>query len=350
MTTAEIKGTCGTQEPDLIVLTRQTVRACLTKLDPVRIIEHVLRQHAAGRTVLPAEAYLPWTNSSGAYSRCVAMPGALVGDGASVYGLKVINAAVSNPSVGLERAGGITMLFDPETARPRVLAEAGLLSAVRTAAYTMVTLRHLGPARFDAVTLLGCGALARAHVELLSRYFPAVRTVHVYDVDSARAHEFASWAEQGGHRVVVAPRAPAAVAASPVLVTLTTADEGYVEAGWLRPGSFVAHVSLDDLREDVFYAAEAIFVDDIDLVRENPRRVLGRLMVEGSITPPGDARGRSLAGTMPDVLTGRCSPVRPCHGTVVSNPFGMSVLDIGLLAAVVEVAERAGPPSLLRLI
>lgn len=339
------------REPSILVLDRDAVRACLAGLDPAGVVESVLRRHAEGSTILPPEAYLSWTNSADAYSRSLAMPGAVLGADPPAYGLKVINAAVSNPSLGLERAGGVTMLFDAETARVRVLAEAGLLSALRTAAYTMVSLRHLGPLRFADVTLLGCGTLARAHAELLARYQPQVRTLHVFDAVAGRAQAFASWAHRHtGQQVVVEPDARTAVGASSVLVTLTTSDAGYIGPDWLRPGTFVAHVSLDDLHRDAFTGAEAVFVDDLDLVRDNPRRILGRLMAEGSITEPGAVSGTRLAGTLPDVLAGRLAAVRPHRGTVISNPFGMSVLDIGLVAAVAQVAERTGAGTTLRLV
>ncbi len=118
-----------------------------------------------------------------------------------------------------------------------------------------------------------------------------------------------------------------------MLVTTTTSDRGWLPAAWLRPGTFIAHVSLDDLLPDVFHGARGLFVDDIGLVRDNPRRVLGRLMRDDGVTPDG---------TLGQVLTGRVPAVRPTTGHVVSNPFGMAVLDVGLLDAVHRVARAKG--------
>jgi ornithine cyclodeaminase len=125
---------------------------------------------------------------------------------------------------------------------------------------------------------------------------------------------------------------------------LTTSRSPYIEPSWFRPGSFVAHVSLDDVTEEVFLQAEALFVDDVTLIRDNPRRILGRLMAEGKISEPGaSARtGRGITGTLGDVLTGRREAVRPADGVVVSNPFGMSILDVGLLQQVAAAADAEG--------
>jgi ornithine cyclodeaminase/alanine dehydrogenase-like protein (mu-crystallin family) len=135
------------------------------------------------------------------------------------------------------------------------------------------------------------------------------------------------------------------LSAAQLAITLTVSDTPYAMIDWFRPGTFVAHVSLDDLRPDVFAGAEAVYVDDVGLVRENPRRILGRLMRDGLVAEPGGSAasgGRPLTGTLGDVLLGRVGARRPVDGVVVSNPFGMSILDVGLVDAVHAVAVAEG--------
>lgn len=336
---------------DLLFLDRATLLACAADVDVCETIARALRHHAEGAVHIPAEGYLPWSNDEGAYCRSLAMLGALEPKGGTpVRGVKLINAATSNPGLGMERAAGISLLFDHHTARPVVIAEAGWLSAARTAAYTMVSLRHLGPTRWDSLGVIGCGTLARLHLELLADAFPQARTVHLYDRDPARAELLARWVARNCPqlRAAVAPSARACVGASPVVVTTTTADTGYLPAAWLEPGTFVAHVSLADLLPDAFLTAEALFVDDVDLVVENPRRVLGALVRDGLVGASGDAAPaagdsraapeRVLNGTLGQVLTGQAEAVRPGDGHVISNPFGMAILDVALLDAVHRVA------------
>lgn len=324
------------------VLDRTAVRRCLEAIDPVSVVARTLVAHAKKQTVLPAEGYLSWENSVGAYSRSLAMLGALPASSPPLYGLKVVNAATSNPSLGIERAGGMMMLFDPETARPRVLAEAGLVSALRTAAYTVLSVQRLGPEQVPAVSVLGCGTLARVHLRLLARYLPELRTVHVYDVVPERAAALVAWArEELPDLTVLAVRGPReCVAASRVLLTVTVSNEPYIDASWFEGPGMVAHVSLDDVDRSVFEAAQSIVVDDIELVVDNPRRILGGLVSDGVVAPgPGD--GSCIAGTLGDVLSGRLGVVRPDQGLVVSNPFGMAILDVALLGEVDRVAQPA---------
>jgi ornithine cyclodeaminase/alanine dehydrogenase-like protein (mu-crystallin family) len=239
------------------------------------------------------------------------------------------------------------MVFDPLTAQPVMLAEVGLISAVRTAAYTVLSVRHIGPRSWTRLGLLGAGMQARTHLEMLKADNPALTQVQVHDVDPDRAAAFATWAG-GRHsalRIGLCQHPRDVTTTSDVVVTATTSDQPYLAPDDLSPGSFLAHVSLDDVGADVFAAAEAVYVDDVTLVRDNPQRILGALMAAGQVVPPGVVArppARPLTGTLGEVLLQPATANRPTSGTVVSNPFGMSVLDVGLLDAVRRYAERAG--------
>jgi len=322
------------------ILTRGDVRACLADVDPVATVEDALRLHTAGATVLPAEAYLRWENSQGAYCRSLGMPGAIGTGSDRTLGMKVINAATSNPQAGIPRAGGFTALFDNETGRPRLLAEGALISALRTAAYTMASLRHLGPQRFESVAFIGCGNLGLVHAELLLRYFPDVNHLHLFDTRQEPVEALRrAWTGHPGRAASVHDQAETAVRSATVVVTLTTSDQPYIQRSWLRPGTFVAHVSLDDVLPEVFGAAQAIYVDDRVLVEENPRRILGALMSDGTVRADQDGSGRAhVTGTLGEVLSGTAPAIRPDGGIVVSNPFGMSVLDLALMRHVSDIA------------
>jgi len=337
--------------PDEIrIIDRDAVTRHLSELDPVAVVESTVLGHVQGHFDLPAEGYMTWTNGAGAYTRSIAMLGAVRQRDEWTYGIKLINASVSNPQVGMERAGGFTVLFDPETARPSTLVEAGYVSALRTAAYTMSTLRTIGPSEFTGVSLLGCGTVARMHVKLLSRYFPSVDEIHVHDIRADRASAFSAeiTADLPELRVIVHDGPQECLAATDVLVTTTVSARPYVQPGWLSPDGFVAHVSLDDITADVFLDAAAIYVDDLDLVRDNPRRILGDMMRSGQVMSPDHASapptgpGRALTGIYGEVLDGRREAIRPGRGVVVSNPFGMSILDIAMCHAIAQRAEEAG--------
>ncbi|MEU3766320.1 ornithine cyclodeaminase [Amycolatopsis keratiniphila] len=282
---------------EVTLLSREEVRKCLTNLDPVDVVRETLADHDRGIGLLPAEAYLRWENSRGAYTRSIGMPGAV----RSAYGMKIINASVSNPAIGLERAGGIGLCFDAETARITTIMEAGLLSAVRTAAVSAVGVDALGYDGAVSLAVVGCGAQGRMHAALLAERLPSLRKVTLYD------------------------RSPDA--ASALAATL--------------PGISAQVCSS---------AREAVYVDDVDLVADNPRRPLGRLMAEGLFGHP-DSTGpaRPLDGTLGGILTGRHRVDGVASPYVVLNPFGMGVLDVALYAAVSAQARAESLGTALHL-
>ncbi|MEQ0559934.1 ornithine cyclodeaminase [Amycolatopsis sp. NEAU-NG30] len=326
---------------EVTVLSRPDVRRCLAGIDPVEVVRATLAAHDRGESLLPAEAYLRWENSQGAYTRSIGMPGAVGG----VPGMKIINASVSNPAAGLDRASGIGLCFDPETARITTILEAGLLSAVRTAAVSAVGIEAAGYGEATSMSIVGCGAQGRMHAALLARRLPGLRSVALYDRTPEVAHRLAASLDL---EVTVHDDARSAVAAGEIAVFTTTADDGYVEADWPRPGALLVNVSLGDLTDEVFLGAGAVYVDDLDLVADNPRRPLGRLMGEGAISRPG-GDGKAIDATLGGLLTGRYT----AHGVVkpwaVLNPFGMGVLDVALYGAIAGQARRLGAGTAVRL-
>lgn len=328
-------------------LSRRTVRDCLHGDDLVEIVGRTLVAHAAGTTTLPPEAYLGWRTPAGHGARLLAMPGAVEADGRVVVGMKTINASLGNVDRGMTRSQGFVLLLDPETARPRALLEAGLISAFRTAAVTVVAARALARDDLSEVALIGCGALADAHVQLLLSQLPQVRRVTLFDHVPARAQTFARTLRDADPsvRVEVADSAESCCRTAGLVVLLTTTTEGYVRTAWLAPGAVVCHVSLDDLLPEVVHAAARVYVDDWSLVADDERRLFGRMCRAGTLVGPGGTRGAGVAavdGTLGGVLSGSCGARAHEDELVVVNPFGMAVLDVAVADHVAQVATARG--------
>ncbi|HEX8305253.1 MAG TPA: hypothetical protein VF612_10275 [Jatrophihabitans sp.] len=339
-------------EPALLLLRQDDIRAAAAGLDAVEVVRQTLLLHAAGRTTLPAEAYLPWHTATGAFARSLALPGAVWGDRPAV-GLKLINSCLDNPARGLPRAQGWTFLFDPDTARPAAMLEAAWISATRTAAYTALSFRLLGDPATDRVAVLGCGALAEAHLRLLAAELPEAKYL-LHDLDPDRAAALAAcWA--GRLAVSVAGSAREAVAGAGLVVTVTTTTTGYLAQDWLAPGALIAHVSLDDVLPEVIEQADVLVVDDWDLIAADDRRVLGRMYRSGAVTGPAGQRfaadagaGRRVDATLAEILTGDHPGRSAATDIVLSNPFGMGVLDVALAAAVRDLAMAGDIGTTLR--
>jgi N-[(2S)-2-amino-2-carboxyethyl]-L-glutamate dehydrogenase len=324
-------------------LNRTDVVAACRTLDPVAVVRQALRLHAQGSSTLPDEAYLPWTTAGGAAARSLALPGALWGEPPAL-GLKVINSSLSNTGSGLPRAQGYTFLFHPETAQVEALMEGAYISALRTAAYTALSVDLLA-AVTDIVAVIGCGVIGRAHIGLLAERLPETRFA-VYDTVADLRDRVAAGLRAAGTPVTAAASAEDAVRHAGVVVTATTTTAGYLRYAWLRPGALVAHVSLDDVVPEVVERADLVIVDDWQLVAGDRRRLLGRMHHAGQLAGPAgeECAGavRRVDATLDDVLTGRHPGRAGDEQIVLSNPFGMGILDVALAAEVWRVARERG--------
>ncbi|WNV85493.1 ornithine cyclodeaminase [Umezawaea sp. Da 62-37] len=343
-----LTGALAEPEPEsLLFLRRDEVVECLEDCDPVDIVRGALLAHGAGRTSLPGEAYLSWDNGKGAYTRSIGMPGAVEDRD---YGMKIINASVTNPELGMERAGGLGLCFDRETARVTAVMEVGVLSAVRTAAVSTLSVEAAGRGTAERVAVVGCGTQARLHLALLLSRTDTVREIALFDNRAATAEALAASlaSRHPALKVTIGSSVPEVMADKDIVYFLTTAAEGYVLRSWISPGTLLVNVSLGDLTDDVLVNAGSLYIDDLDLIVDNPRRPLGRLINEGRIAPTA-TDGPSVTATIAQLLADPAGP-GPRDGYVVVNPFGLGVLDVALFAAVRAQAEKTGRGQRLRLL
>lgn len=337
----------------------EVIRAC-AEVDVMEVVAAALRDHAAGKTVLPPEAAMRWQAPDGAAARSLAMPGGLPGGDHLAAGIKIINGCLSNPDRGLARAQGLVLLFDARTAWPSAIMEAAHISALRTAAVSALTVGRLARGQPARLSLIGCGPLARAHLELLLPRLPGLRRVALYDTNPARCRGLAQDLRQRtghGTDITQTPGPRECVAGSDVIITTTTVTSGYLRHDWLSPGTLILHVSLDDVLPDVVQRADLLVVDDWQLVSDDGQRLLGRLYQAGRLRSPTgtycpgsapDPAARAVDTTLGDILAGHHPGRGSDREIILSNPFGMSLLDIAVARSILPIAVRNGARELPR--
>jgi ornithine cyclodeaminase len=337
-------------DDQLLYLSRDEVELACRGIDPVAAVRDALRLHALGQTVVPDEAYLAWRNERGEPVRSLSMPGYLGGPAGAVAGTKIINANPANPAYGLQRASGLTLLFDVGTAHIVCLMEGAYISALRTAAVTALSATLLGNQRLRTLAIIGAGTLARAHVQLLPVHLPDLEQLRVFDLDPRRTNdllrELAPWCEERG--VVAGPAASAeeAIRGADLVVPVTTTTSGYIAHEWLRPGALLVNISLDDPLEEVVLRADRVFVDDWHLVSHDSRRLLGRMIRQGLIDGPSAAPSTGAAkrvdAELGEVVIGRHVGRSNAREVILVNPFGLALEDLAVARAVFEAASERG--------
>jgi ornithine cyclodeaminase len=332
----------------ILYLCRQDVERACRGIDSVAVIREVFRLHSAGETILPDEAYLGWSNDEGESVRSLNMPG-YVGGSLRAAGTKIINGNIANPRRGLPRASGLTILYDSVSVRPLCIMEGAYLSSLRTASVTALAAELLQGEDITCLAVIGAGVLARAHITLLAERLPHLRHIRIFDVEGERIaalqRELAPVLT--AKRVEMQPVATAEEAIRParLIVPVTTTTTGYIPYDWLQPGSLLVNISLDDPLPEVVLKADVVVVDDWNLVRNDPRRLLGRMYREGKVTGPDDlpeAGKRRIDAQLGEIVAGSKPGRRSPQDIILVNPFGLAIEDVGLAACVYRAARDSG--------
>jgi ornithine cyclodeaminase len=326
----------------ILYLCQKEVEAICRQIDTVSVMRDLFMLHGAGKTILPDEAYLAWTNANGEEVRSLNMPGYVFGSG-GVAGTKIINSNPFNVLRGLPRASGLTVLYDSFSTRVICIMEAAHLSSLRTASVTCLAVELLGVKVIETVAIIGAGVLARAHLKLLVQRLPLLRQILLFDVESARAEELSR--ELPEVDITVTDTAEVAIRQAQLIVPVTTVTSGYIQFDWLQPGALLSNVSLDDPRPEVVLKAQKVIVDDWNLVKTDTRRLIGRMYREGSVIGPDSSSSngaRRIDAQLGEIVAGTRTGRMSDDEIILFNPFGLAIEDVALAGEVYRTAKDSG--------
>ncbi|ODB88222.1 hypothetical protein A3193_04930 [Candidatus Thiodiazotropha endoloripes] len=106
------------------------------------------------------------------------------------YSFKFVNGHPGNVQKGLPSILSLGVLAEVETGMPILVAETGIMTALRTAAVTALSARYLARRDSRRVGIIGCGAQAEFQLLALANEFP-IEQVNYLDIDPHAAEKFA---------------------------------------------------------------------------------------------------------------------------------------------------------------
>jgi alanine dehydrogenase len=168
---------------------------------------------------------------------------------------------------GLPTIQGVVVVSDAKDGRPLAVMDSIALTGIRTAATAALAAQYGARKDSTRAVIIGCGAQARYQLEALRSVFP-LRTVRVFDIDTARADAFAAAHSKSGCTVTATPSLRAAVAEADICITCTTSKSPVLTEDLDLKGCFVAAVGADnpekhEIAPDLMRRAR-ILVDDLE--------------------------------------------------------------------------------------
>ncbi len=252
-------------------------------------------------------------------------------------GIKWVAGVPANPAAGLPAIHALLVLNDPLTGAPLAVADAGPITAQRTAAVSGIAIRLLGPGiiadRAPRATLIGAGIQGRSHVPVLGALLPGLHLT-ILDREPERASALATTAAAtaGIGRVRTATDLHRAVSGSDVVVTCASfgPDHGLLAADALAPDALVVAVDYDIHASAGLARDAALFLTD-EIAGFAATRA-GGTFFQGFPDP---------AGTLGEALADPARWPRPAGRVLVAH-LGVGLADVVLGAAVFETAAERG--------
>ena len=163
------------------------------------------------------------------------------------YGVtKTVGLSPDNPANGLPYIGSLINLLDGKTGMPVAVMDGAWITAVRTAAITVVAARKYARPDSRSILFVGCGVQARSHLEAMLAEYPVERVI-VNSRTRASAEAFAALAEGKGLAVELTSDPNAAMGeVDMVITTVSLKDEmqPFLHVRNLRRGAFAGLVDI----------------------------------------------------------------------------------------------------------
>ena len=318
------------------LLTAHDVERLLEGQDLVGLMAEALASLSAGAVVQPVR-----TSVLVGPERAVlgVMPAHLPVRGA--LGAKLVTVFNQNARRGLPTHHATVLLFDDQTGALAAIIDGSHITEVRTAAVSMVAVRHLAGAPVRRATVFGCGVQARSHVRALAAEAPALEEIRVFSAFGDPAAFVEEMTREVRVPVSMAGSGEAAADGAGVCILVTASPVPVIDRAWVAPGALV--VSVGGCRRDHremdpgLVAASRLFVDS-----------RAAALVESGDIVQGIDEGRFTAahicGELGEVVAGGVAPREAPQQIVIFKSLGLAVEDLAVADLVYRRAVdlRAG--------
>ncbi len=290
----------------------------ITPSEVADAIEAALIAKAEGRLHAPPKtAILP---GDGRY----AMSTLAMGDDGFIV-VKQVTICPENPTRGLPAINGAIMVLDERTGLLRAVLGANWITAVSTAALSVVAARRLACPAAETVAFVGTGVQARSHLAAFAELLP-LRRIRAFGRGAANTDRFCRDARAMGLEAEASANAEDALRDADLVVTSITLDhsvEPFPDARWLKPTAFAAITdACIPWMPEAVTAFGTVIVDDRAQEREGERPMVPYGLIAGDLT---------------ELVSGAIDPARRVGPTA----FAFRGVSVGGYAAAVLVFRRA---------
>ena len=226
------------------------------------VAEATYMEHSKGMYEMPPKPGVHPVTCPGAFLH--AMPGYL--KESNICGLKWVAVFGHNrPKYGVKALSALMILNDVETGYPLAVMEAGLITAIRTATSSGVSVKYLARKGSKVVGLVGAGEQGDYNMRLIKYLVPGIEEIKIYDRYPEYAQKLCDELSADlGVNAHVVDSFEAALRDSDIFVAaapITQFPEPVYRKEWVKPGALILPVHSKGWDYELF-ANNKFIVDD----------------------------------------------------------------------------------------
>lgn len=241
------------------------------------------------------------------------------------FGAKVITAFHKNIGTAYPSHMGYVMLFESQHGSFVGMADASVITEVRTGAVSAVATDLLARKDAKQLAIIGAGAQGRSHLAAIL-CVRKIEEVRVFDLFPASAERYArEMQEKYGVKVSVAASAEACVRDADIICTLTPSKEPFLKKEWIRDGAHINAVgTFSPTTREVtseLVAAARLYSDYTDSMKKECGEYL--IPVQEGLIDEGH-----IVGSIGEVLLGRAPARGSAEEITLFDALGLAVEDV----------------------
>jgi ornithine cyclodeaminase/alanine dehydrogenase-like protein (mu-crystallin family) len=249
----------------LLLISAEDIAENLSHAECIRVMREAMPRLSIGDTEQMLRQILPLD-----HGRMFGVMAGTTGAG-STFGSKLICVTPEGREDSVPSHQGVIIVFDPAKGTPACVADAGPITAIRTASASAMATDVLSRSDSRVLAVLGTGEQALHHA-LAIQQVRQLEEIRIWGRSLDRAGVLAAeLSAMTGLSVEAVGAAREAVSGADVICTVTASAEPVLHANWVSPGTHINVVgsSYDGPREidDALVAAARFYADSSVSVR-----------------------------------------------------------------------------------
>ncbi len=166
--------------------------------------------------------------------------------GEKYYAFKYVNGHVPNQEKGILTIVGMGMFADVETGFPLFVSEMTLLTALRTAATSAMSSKHLARKNSNKIGIIGCGAQSEFQLIAHLQFFD-IKQIKYYDIDQKAMDKMNKNMSKFGVELIPCKNAKEVAENTDIIITVTAArgKNKILESDWIAEGTHICGIGGD---------------------------------------------------------------------------------------------------------